>query len=131
MRAVDTNVVVRFLTGDDPDQFALAMRLIQGTDIYVPMTVLLETEWVLRYFYGYSPSRVVESLRDLASLESVTLENAESAAIAFKLTDDGVDFADALHLARAGLCEDFVTFDPRLARRASDPELPSVTLLKD
>ena len=53
MLAVDTNVVVRYLTGDHPEQFANAKALIDGEDLFVCATVLLETEWVLRSVYGY------------------------------------------------------------------------------
>jgi predicted nucleic-acid-binding protein len=48
MLAVDTNVVVRYLTADDPEQFARAVAVVEGAETFVSLTVLLETEWVLR-----------------------------------------------------------------------------------
>jgi predicted nucleic-acid-binding protein len=56
MLAVDTNVMVRYLTGDDAEQFAKASALIRDEDIYVGTTVLLETEWVLRRGIGSAAS---------------------------------------------------------------------------
>ena len=53
MTAVDTNVVVRLLTGDDPKQAAAARALFRSRQIWVAKTVLLETGWVLRSLYGY------------------------------------------------------------------------------
>lgn len=49
--AIDTNILARLLTKDEPKQYATASALIQGGDILVATTVLLETEWVLRSSY--------------------------------------------------------------------------------
>jgi predicted nucleic-acid-binding protein len=46
VRAIDTNVFVRILTGDDPVQVAKARRLIAGGGIFISVSVLLESEWV-------------------------------------------------------------------------------------
>src|SRR5271165_3450212 len=54
MLAIDTNLVVRYLVGDDPGQAARARSLIDNNDVFVCTTVLLETEWVLRSVYGFS-----------------------------------------------------------------------------
>ena len=51
MLAIDTNIIVRLLTNDDPDQAAKAKSLIEGAEVFVATTVLLETEWVLRGAY--------------------------------------------------------------------------------
>lgn len=118
MLAVDTNVLVRFLTRDDAAQFARADALIRDEDVYVAATVLLETEWVLRSAYGYRRTRVAEALRDFVSLPRVMVEDPAAAADALDWTIAGMDFADALHLARTRHCEAFVTFDRRLAAAA-------------
>ena len=68
MLAVDTNVIVRYLTRDDAEQFARASVLIQNEDVYVCMTVLLETEWVLRRGYRFSRERVPAALAAFAGL---------------------------------------------------------------
>jgi len=111
--AVDTNVIVRYLTRDDAEQFAKASALISGEDVYVCTTVLLETEWVLRR------ERVIAALGAFAGLPRVTLEDPASIAKALDWTRRGMDFADALHLAKAQGCEAFVSFDQRLAAAAN------------
>lgn len=118
MLAVDTNVVVRFLTRDDAAQFARADALIKEREIYISTTVLLETEWVLRSGYRYRRTRVVEALRDLAGLPRVRVEDAGLLAQALEWAERGMDFADALHLASAKDCEAFASFDRRLVRQA-------------
>lgn len=80
MRAIDTNVVVRFLTGDDPAQAARARRLIEAGEIFVATSVLLESEWVLRSGYGFATERIVPALREFAGLPGVTLEDPLLAA---------------------------------------------------
>jgi predicted nucleic-acid-binding protein len=115
MLAVDTNIVVRYLTRDDAEQFAKASALIRGEDIYICTTVLLETEWVLRRGYRFRRAEIVEALRALAGLPRVTLEDPPLALQALTWMGGGMDFADALHLATAEGCEAFVSFDRRLA----------------
>ena len=119
MLAVDTNVVVRYLTRDDAEQFAKASALIASDDVYVCTTVLLETEWVLRRGYRFSRDQIVSALTAFAGLPHVTLEDPALAAKALDWTRRGLDFADALHLAKAGDCEAFISFDQRLAAAAN------------
>ncbi len=119
MRAVDTNLVVRLLTRDDEDQFQAAKRLFGEGNVFVGSTVILECEWVLRSGYKYGSNKIVQTLTELAGLPEVTLEEPLAVAQALKWLDSGMDFADALHLARSQHCEAFVSFDRTLARRAS------------
>ena len=86
--------------------------------MWVPLTVLLETEWVLRSAFGYSAADVARALRGFAGLERVTVESADTAALALDWAEQGVDFADALHLAAARPHDGFVTFDKALVRVA-------------
>lgn len=115
MLAVDTNVVIRYLTRDDARQFARASALIRNEDVFVCTTVLLECEWVLRRAYQYSRERIVDALRSLAGLPAVTLEDPALAVQALDWLAGGMDFADALHLAKTEGCEAFVSFDRQLA----------------
>lgn len=119
MRAVDTNVIVRFLTGDDPAQTERARRLIEQGEIFVSTSVLLESEWVLRSGYGFATERLVQALRDFAGLPGVTLEDPQLAARALDWAEQGLDFADALHLCGAQGCTAFMTFDRKLAKAAA------------
>ena len=119
MLAVDTNIVFRYLTADDPEQFAKARALIDGEDIFVCKTVLLETEWVLRRGYRFSRDRIIAALTAFAGLPRVILEDPALAAKALDWMARGMDFADALHLARAESREAFVSFDQHFATVAN------------
>jgi len=115
MLAVDTNVIVRYLTRDDAEQFAKASALIGTEAVYVSATVLLETEWVLRRGYRFGRERVIAALAAFAGLPRVTLEDPAGAANALEWARSGMDFADALHLAKAQGCDAFISFDQRFA----------------
>ena len=119
MRAIDTNVVVRFIAQDDPDQTDRATRLIAAGDIFVATSVILESEWVLRRGYHFSRDSVVRTLRAFVSLPGITTEHAASLASAFEMAQAGMDFADAIHLCRTENCESFVSFDRHLAKTAA------------
>lgn len=120
MLAIDTNIVVRYLTADHPEQSPKAKALINSRDVFVCTTVLLETEWVLRSVYSLAPTDIVKALAAFAGLPRVTLEDAALTAAALDWTLKGMDFADALHLAKAQGCDGFVSFDQRLAKAAKD-----------
>jgi len=111
MLSVDTNVVVRFLTKDDPDQSPRARDLIVQNDIWLCMTVVLESEWVLRSAFRYSPADFSRAMRSLGGMPGFEIENAAAVEHALRLHDQGMDFGDALHMVTAGHCEAFVTFD--------------------
>jgi predicted nucleic acid-binding protein len=119
MLAIDTNLIVRYLTGDHPGQSAKARALIDNADVFVGTTVLLEAEWVLRSVYGHGPVPLAKALRGFAGLPHVTVENPARAAQALDWMEAGMDFADALHLANAVGCEAFVSFDQRFAHAAN------------
>ena len=129
MLAIDTNVVVRLLTGDHPQQSAKAKELFERETIFVALTVLLETEWVLRSAYGFRPAPVVAALRAFAGLRNVAIQDAPSLAKALDWAERGMDFADALHLAQAVDCDGFVSFDGRLAKTARRAGAESVMSL--
>lgn len=118
MLAIDTNVVVRYLTGDHPEQAARAREIVDGAPVFVPVTVILETEWVLRSAYGLRPGEVSRALRAFGGLPTVTFDDSDAVAAGLDLADLGMDFADALHLGRSAGCEAFVTFDRRMVRAA-------------
>src|SRR2546425_880138 len=118
MIAVDTNVLVRFLVRDDAEQASRADSLIRGEEIWISKTVLLETEWVLRSLYAFRPDSVARALQALAGLRNVSFEDEPGIAKALDWSSQGLDFADAMHLASAGNAEQFATFDRKLAKRA-------------
>ncbi len=116
MHGVDTNVIVRYLTGDDPQQADKARTVIGQKPVFVSRTVLLEVEWVLRGVYDLPSERIIPALRALAGLPGVSVEDAGLVAKALDWAEAGMDFADALHLAAAAECESFLTFDKRFVR---------------
>jgi predicted nucleic-acid-binding protein len=94
------------------------------------VTALLELEWVMRGFYELPARDVSRVLRALASIEHITLEDRDAVLVAVDAVDKGLDFADALHLARSTRVSGFAAFDQRLARRAKALALtPPVELL--
>ena len=119
MLAIDTNLIVRFLVKDHPAQSAKAKALIGGEDVFVPSTIVLETAWVLRSVYGYSNDQLGDALAAFGGLPRVTLEEPAIVAQALDWTKAGVDFADALHLAKAQGCKGFVSFDRKFAKAAN------------
>ncbi|WP_420962748.1 type II toxin-antitoxin system VapC family toxin [Brucella sp. IR073] len=118
MLAIDTNLVVRYLTGDHPEQSARARAIIDGQAVYVSITVLMETEWVLRSAYGYRPADIARALTAFAGLLTATVEDATLVASAIDLAGNGMDFADALHLVQSAHCDSFVTFDRKFVKTA-------------
>jgi predicted nucleic-acid-binding protein len=119
MIALDTNVWVRYVTNDDPRQARQALKLLQEVDaVFVPKTVLLELEWVLRAVYELPAAAVRKALLHIAGLAIVTLEAPAQVARALEYYDQGMDFADALHLSGSEAAETFYTFDARLVSRA-------------
>jgi predicted nucleic-acid-binding protein len=128
MLAIDTNLVVRYLTGDHPQQSAKAKAVINREEVFVSTTVMLETEWVLRSAYGFDAKRVCKALRDFGGLATVLLEDSGLVAFALDRVEDGMDFAEALHLGRAASCDAFLTFDQRFVRSARVMGLAKVRL---
>ena len=119
MIAVDTNVLVRLLVGDDLLQRDRAAALFTHADaIFIAKTVLLETAWVLQSAYAFPRTEVAEALKKLAGVPNVIVEDAERVAQALGHAERGVDVADALHVTSSSEAETFYTFDQRLIRQA-------------
>lgn len=113
MVAVDTNVVVRFLVRDDEEQFTKACRLFEKQLLYISDSVVLESEWVLRYAYQFSPVEIVGALKKLFGLPNVHLAKASLVAQVLDWHLGGLDFTDAFHLAYSQNYERLYTFDKR------------------
>jgi predicted nucleic-acid-binding protein len=125
MIAIDTNILARFYVDDPNDPEAVKQRpiarriLTESPDLFVPLTVILELEWVLRAFYGFGSDDFARVIKHLLGLSNINVENWPSVADALELHGDGLDFADALHLRTSRHCEIFYSFDDRrFARRA-------------
>ncbi len=129
MYAVDTNVLVRLLTGDDAVQARRAAVLFKKEAIFIPRTVLLETEWVLRRLYRLERETVVGAFRKLSGLGNVELEQPLVVAQALQWCEGGMGFADALHLASSHNTGKFATFDAQVKKTAPPGAKPAVRLL--
>lgn len=111
MHAVDTNVLVRLLTEDDVEQAKRAKALFKKVIVFIPKTVMLETEWVLRRLYRFDSQSLVVAFNKVTGLPNVEIEDPLAVANALRYCEGGMDFADALHLASSARCEKFATFD--------------------
>lgn len=116
--AIDTNVLVRLLTRDHEAQYRASKALFASQEILVPDTVLLETEWVLRCAYDLTPGEVCAVLRQVLGLPNVHVENPARVSRVIDWHDQGLDFADAFHLAASEGQETLRTFDRQFAARA-------------
>ncbi len=107
MPALDTNVLVRYVVEDDATQLAAAKRLIrrcvgEGLALFVPVTVVLELEWVLRSTFAFPKDDVLLTLSSLFSAAELSFESEEALEVALQLFRKGsADFADCLHVALA------------------------------
>lgn len=120
MIAIDTHVLVRFLTLDDPKQWPAAEALLaHANGVFVPKTVLLELEWVLRAAYKLSRPTIHGALGKLLGLPNLSVECPDQIVRALDGYARGLDFADALHLAASVTDEGFFTFDAPFAKAAS------------
>ena len=118
MVAVDTNVLVRLLTGDEPEQEAAARRLFASEPIWIAKTVLFETGWVLHSLYGFEESAIRDAFMRLFGLKNVRVEDESSVAAALALTAHGIELADAMHLSSRPPGAAFVSFDKSFVQRA-------------
>ncbi|HVG10413.1 MAG TPA: type II toxin-antitoxin system VapC family toxin [Thermoanaerobaculia bacterium] len=131
MISLDTNVIVRVVTADEPEQLAIALQVMRSESLWLSKTVLLETEWVLRYSYKLSRETVLETFVRLLGYRNLSVEAPEQVHSAVELYRGGMDFADALHLAASTGADRFVTFDRELALAARKLDvLPAVEWLK-
>jgi predicted nucleic-acid-binding protein len=125
MIALDTNILARFYVNDPNDPEAARQRpialkvLTESRQLFVPLTVILELEWVLRAFYGFTSNDFARVLKHLLGLPHVMTEEWPRVMDALEWHEEGLDFADALHLSSSSHCSEFLTFDDkRFARRA-------------
>ena len=118
MIGVDTNLIVRLLTRDDERQFCQAEKIFKQEQIFIADTVILETEWVLRYAYGFKPEEIGQAFTMLLGLANVHVNNVDKLHRVLSLHRQGFDFADAMHLGASLSCRSFLTFDKAFIHQA-------------
>jgi predicted nucleic-acid-binding protein len=134
--SIDTNVLARFYCDDPDDPEAHRLRpiaraiMLNSPAVFVPLTVILELEWVMRGFYAISAQACCGAIEHLLGMPHVTVERWEAVKDAVDLHRRGLDFADALHWSCSRTCERIVSFDDRgFVRRAARLRLvPRVSL---
>jgi predicted nucleic-acid-binding protein len=119
LRAVDTNVLVRLIVDDDPLQSAAAEKAMTSEPVFISKTVILEFQWVLRSVYRLSPEAIASAIESLLVAEDISIEDASAVRQAIHWFKNGMDPADALHLASSAHADAFLTFDTSLRRRAA------------
>jgi predicted nucleic-acid-binding protein len=123
MIGLDSNVLVRYLTQDDPAQSTRATRLIERqlsekTPGFISLIVLVELGWVLNRLYRATGAELRQTVQDLLDTRQFVLEQRGAVIQAVKRLDAASDIADSLimELARAAGCERVVTFDKSAGR---------------
>lgn len=131
MIGIDTNILVRIIANDDPDQSSLARRLFAdaasgGSPLFINDAVLCETFWVLRSAYRINPQIVADAFQKLVDTKGTVFENeARVREVLFQCKEREGDFADLLigAINREAGCAATYTFDRKAAR------LPAFQLL--
>ncbi|MBV9930170.1 MAG: type II toxin-antitoxin system VapC family toxin [Alphaproteobacteria bacterium] len=125
---LDTNVVVRILIADDVTQERLAQSILSDP-AFVPLTVLLETVWVLSSRYRQDRATIAEALARLLDVPSLRVDDPALVAWAVERFRLGADFGDMVHMIAGQHGEAFVTFDLDAVKAAGEKApLPIVTL---
>lgn len=119
MVTVDTNIIIRLLTQDDQLQYQQSLEIFRSQDVFIADTVILETEWVLRFAYKFKATEICQGLRQLFGLPNVYLTNDNLIFQVLLWYENGLDFADAFHLAKSQHCSELYTFDDKFIKRAN------------
>lgn len=122
--ALDTNVLMRLIVRDDERQSLAVSRLLEqhirhSQSLWVPVTVMLELEWVLRSRYKFGKADVVRALTSLLTAIELAFESEDALEQALASYEDGrADFGEYLHLslAQKGNALPFWTFDAKAAK---------------
>jgi predicted nucleic-acid-binding protein len=122
VRALDSNVLLRYLIGDDPRQSATAESMIEECrrleePLFISVIVLCETFWVLGRVYQQSKEQLLEAIEKVLVMDLLRLEHEHSVRDAVELYRAGrADFPDYLigEIAAGVGCRDTVTFDKAL-----------------
>jgi predicted nucleic-acid-binding protein len=127
MIVLDTNLLLRYLLNDDPAQARRVQRLLETSPLVtVTPTIVLELAWVLECS-DCTRAEIVGALRHIAGLPNMRLPNEAALYRAVEWYEQGLDFADALHLALSPAAATLITFDKDFVSKAKRAEaFPSV-----
>ncbi len=128
MFSADTNVLARYLVGDDATQAKLAEAAIES-GIYVPLTVLMETSWLLGSLYKFDKKTIMRLFEVLRATDSVRIAEDDQLDWLLARYSAGADFADLIHLLASRGQSGFATFDKNLRKQAGEDAPVSIKLL--
>lgn len=117
MKALDANVVLRLMVGDDARQQAVAQELVRQPTVIQP-TVLIEAGWVLGSNYGYDRTEIVAFFETLLDHPVIHVAAGDRIRWALRQYAERGDFADLIHIATCGDVDAFATFDRGVAPAA-------------
>jgi len=123
MKALDTNVVVRFLVRDDEHQAKSVYQLFKQTEmakeqLYIPLLVVLEMIWVLQSAYDKSNDEILQALENMRRMPILVFESDNAIEQLLSDRDKAVDLPDQLIAcsARVSGCDTVLTFDRKAAK---------------
>lgn len=129
MIGLDTNVIIRYLTQDDPKQAKLANEAIEtaiakGEFLRISQVTLCETVWVLERCYNSSKKEIINVVKQLLQTQQIRIEHDSITWQALRDFErhDGIDFTDCLigRQNAANDCSFIYTFDRNVAKKLSD-----------
>lgn len=129
MVVIDTNLLLRYLLNDDAGQAKRAQRLLESSSqVTVTPTIVLELVWVLECS-DCSRAEIAAALRHVLGLPNMRVANEAAFFRAVQWFEQGMDFADALHLGLSPATATMATFDKDFVTRARRIEaFPAVVL---
>jgi len=120
---IDTNVILRYVLNDDPEQYAIAVRLFESLTPerlgFVTQVSLVEVYWVLSRSMKLPRAKCLAVIRGLVETRTLEFDDGESVVRALALAEEGADFADALIQGTMELfgADETVTFDRAASAR--------------
>ncbi len=119
MIGIDTNLLVRLFANDDVSQANYARKLIENNTVFIAKSVLLETEWVLRYTYELNSDVIYKAFEKLLGLPHITVEDPACVIKIMQWYRRGFDFGDSMHLASSiEVADQFATLDKAFIKQA-------------
>jgi len=124
MKAIDTNILIRFLTGDDELQAQKVYAIFKNAEsekkmLFVPLLVILESIWVLESVYDVSRTEILESISELLLMPVLKFDqHSVVQQLVYSAQGNKYDLSDLLiaQSAKINGCESVLTFDKKASQ---------------
>ena len=124
MKAIDTNILIRFLVGDDEMQAKKVYSIFKKAEsekkeLFVPLLVVLEMIWVLESVYDISRTEILDSISDLLLMPIFKFDQQSALQqLVHSAQGNKYDLSDLLiaHSAKVNGCEVVITFDKKASK---------------